>query len=224
MRLICITGIDGAGKTTLVHSLVASLSNHHSSVYVYGRTYPILSRLLMSLGRATVLRKQNIWSDYSTYTSSKKRYMRNPALSRIYLLAVLLEYYIQIWLKLTPHYLFGRQVILDRYLYDTIINDIAVQLDYSPAQTMRAIELAFHFLPLPALTIFIDLPEEVAFSRKEDVPHVDYLKERRRLYLAMASRSEVQQLNGLGTQDELLQSALRLIDNSDNQRVNEVAL
>ena len=222
MKLICITGIDGAGKTTLVRGLVGSLNDQHAAIYLYGRISPFISRLLMVLGRATLLRKHNIWSDYTAYSASKRQYMRNPLLSWSYKLSVLLDFYIQIYLKLGPRISCQKYVVLDRYLYDTVINDLAAQLDYSDTETLRAIESGFRFLPVPLLTILIDLPEEIAYSRKSDVPHVEFLRERRCFYLSIAQRPEVKQLSGLLNQDELLQAALHLIRSAETSKSIEV--
>ena len=197
MELICLTGMDGAGKTTLAHKLVNTLQQQgQSAVYIYGRTYPIISRLLMALGRITLLRENDQWQDYQAYNTNKKQTMRHPLLKWVYTAAILIDYYLQIWLKLLPHLFSQRVVVSDRYVYDTIISDLAAHLNYSLPQTARAIARGLVWLPYPKLTIVIDLPAEVAFARKTDVPHPDYLRERRQWYQQLVSRPEVEQLNG----------------------------
>lgn len=212
MKLICLTGIDGAGKTTLARNLVGALrSRGQSATYVYGRTYPVISRLLMALGRATLLRKHDQWQAYQSYNADKKQRMGNPLLAIVYTVAILVDYYAQIWLKLLPHLFSRRVVILDRYVYDTIISDLTVHLNYSPAQTEKAIERGLRWLPTPMLTALIDLSEEVAFSRKDDVPHIEYLQERRRWYLQLESRPEVKKVNGEEPAKTVLQTVLSQI-------------
>ena len=214
MNLICVTGIDGAGKTTLARSIAAALRQAGwPAVYVYGRIYPALSRLLMALGRATLLRKDDQWRDYRAYSTSKKQAMRSPYLAWPYTLAILLDYYVQIWWKLLPH-LFGRRIVVsDRYIYDTVISDLTAHLDYSPGQTERAIERGLKLLPTPLLTILVDIPEEIAISRKTDVPHIDYLKERRGSYLALDTRPEVERIDGTNPPESVLQASLSRIVN-----------
>ncbi len=197
MNLVCICGIDGGGKTTLAHTVVRDLRQSGvSAVYLYGRTYPVVSRILMFAGRATFLRRQNIWKAYPDYANNKKQVMRAPWLAALYTSAIYFDYYLQIWLKLLPH-LFSRvTIVTDRYVYDTVISDLAVHLSYSISQTELAIKRNLIFLPKPALTLVIDLPEEVAFSRKTDVPHVEYLKERRGFYQALCGCAKIECLNG----------------------------
>jgi thymidylate kinase len=197
MRLICITGIDGTGKTTLAKNVAGALQGRgERALYIYGRTYPLLSRLLMFLGRTLFLRKSSPWKDYGQYTAQKKNKMRNPLFVWVYTAAILLDYYVQIWLKLLPHLGRKRIVIADRYLYDTIISDLTVHLSYTQEQTARAIKRGLSFLPKPWLTFLVDVPEEVAFARKDDVPHIDYLRERRGWYLQLQQRPEVRLLDG----------------------------
>ncbi len=212
MKLICLTGIDGAGKTTLARNLVETLRTQgKSAIYVYGRTYPVVSRLLMALGRATLLRQHDQWQAYQSYNADKKETMRNPLLAMIYTAAILLDYYAQIWWKLLPHLFSGRIIVLDRYVYDTVISDLTVHLNYSVAETERAIERGLRWLPTPMLTALIDLSEEVAFSRKDDVPHIEYLQERRSCYLQLESRPEVKKVNGESPPNTVLQAVLSQI-------------
>ena len=209
MKIICITGMDGAGKTTLARRIVAQLREKgQPCAYVYGRTYPLVSRLLMALGRAAFLRKQDIWEDFKEYETSKKQVMRSPILTWIYTAAILFDYYLQIWLKLAIHFFSRRTIVLDRYIYDTVISDLSVHLGYSPQDTLGAIERGLKLLPRPALTILIDLPEEVAFERKDDVPHLDYLRQRRKTYLLLENSPGVTRLDGSQAADSLLEQSM----------------
>lgn len=197
MIIYCITGIDGAGKTTLAKKLVASLNQHGlGAIYIYGRTFPVISRLIISLGRSSILRKHSIWRNYSEYTAIKKRTMTNPVLRAIYTITVLMDYYLQIWVKLLIRSFGKRIIVLDRYIYDTIISDLAVHLNYSSAYTEEAIQRGLSILPRPDVVFLIDLPEEIAYARKDDIPHIDYLKERRAFYQMLEAWPEVVLIKG----------------------------
>lgn len=209
MKLICLTGIDGAGKTTLAQNLVQALSAEGMRVgYVYGRTTPVLSRLLMTLGGRTLLRQHDPWQNYQAYNSHKKQTMRNPILRVVYTLAILIDYYVQIWFKLLPHAVAGRTVVCDRYIYDTVISDLTVHLSYAEGQTKKAISRGLQWLPTPMLTVLLDLPEDVAFARKDDMPHVDYLRERRSWYLQLEARPEVVKLQADAAPNAMLDAVL----------------
>lgn len=209
MTIVCITGIDGAGKTTLAHELVSSLKTKGKpSIYLYGRIYPIVSRILMVLGRSIWLNGQNQWRNYESYSIKKNEIMRNHLLKWIYTIAILVDFYPQIWLKLILHYSKGRIIVLDRYIYDTVISDLSAHLNYSMRETDRAIHFGLLILPTPDVTFLVDLPEEVACGRKNDVPHIDYLKDRRRSYHQILSRPEVQKVNGGSPIEEIIEEML----------------
>jgi thymidylate kinase len=197
MRLVCITGIDGTGKTTLSRKLVSSLSRQGiSSKYMYGRTYPVISRLMMWLGKTIMLYQFNPWNDYPAYHSKKKQTMRNGVLRWLYSIAIYIDYFPQIIVKLLPNLFSRRIIVMDRYIYDTIINDLAVHLNYSEKEILDAIMRSFFMLPVPLRTFLIDIPEEIAFARKNDIPHIDYLRERRPIYLALKHLPNFVFLNG----------------------------
>jgi dTMP kinase len=197
MKIICITGIDGSGKTTLSHLLVNEIRNRGiEAAYIYGRTFPVVSRLLMYLGRLLLLGKADPWKNYEDYSSAKKSKMKSPILRWGYSTAIWFDYFIQIWMKLTPKMIKGQVIVIDRYAYDTVISDLSVHLNLSGRQTLQIIKKAFHFLPVPAITFLMDLPEETAFSRKNDIPHIEYLRERRNLFQLLKDRPEVIELDG----------------------------
>lgn len=217
MKLVCLIGIDGTGKTTLARNTVAALrAQGVRSSYLYGRTVPLVSRLLMAVGRATLLRRHDLWQDYRAYAADKKRVSRHRALAWPYAASIWLDYLVQVWAKLLLRLPSGGIVVLDRYVYDTVISDLAVHLDYSPDQAMQAVERGLVLLPKPALTILLDLPEEVAFARKNDMPHVDYLRERRSRYLELQARPEVELLEADRSRQELLEETLLRIARVQN--------
>ena len=203
-EIICITGIDGAGKTTLARKLVASLQEKDlPGIYLYGRTYPILSRALMALGKGILLRDHDMWADYADYSQAKKNTMRNFLFKWVYTFAIIFDYFPQIWLKLLLHYSGQRIIVLDRYIYDTVICDLAIHLNYSLSQTLNVITWSFRFFPKPGKTYLIDLPEEVAFQRKDDVPHIDFLKELRGYYKNLLSLPEIELISGEASIEDL---------------------
>lgn len=213
MKIVCITGIDGAGKTTLAHELVSSLKMEGiPSIYLYGRIYPLLSRILMALGRAVWLHGQDQWRNYESYSIKKNETMRNRLFKWMYTSAILVDFYPQIWLKLVLHYYKGRIIVLDRYIYDTVISDLSVHLNYSMRETDMAIDVGLLILPTPEVTFLVDLPEEVAYRRKNDIPHIDYLKDRRRWYHQIVSRPEVQKINGESPIREIVEDMLECMN------------
>lgn len=208
-RLICFTGIDGSGKTTLSRKVARCLSDRgECALYVYGRTVPAFSRLLMIAGRRTFLRRHDIWRDYAGYTMDKKRALRNSLLARAYRFSVWTDTLAQALLNIEIPLLLSRTVVCDRYVFDTVINDVAVHLDYDAESIERCLAPIVQLFPEPDHVFLIDLPEEVAMGRKDDVPHIDYLRERRELYLLTAQLYPMFKLDGTKAPEALLGEVL----------------
>ena len=93
----------------------------------------------------------------------------------------------------------GQSVVCDRYIYDTV-TDMAVDLNHSKERIRAALECFLHFFLKPCLVFLIDVPEETAYKRKVDIPSMDFLKERRTIYLDIAREYEMTILDG--SQDE----------------------
>ena len=209
MELICITGMDGVGKTTLAKGLVNTLnSTGELAVYRYGRVVPVLSRLVMQVGRRLFLPGYDPNKDYEEYIDKKKKAMSSSIFRLGYSTAVYLDYFPQIWLKLLPYYFTSRIIVMDRFFHDTVINEIAVQLGYPFEEFSHVLQIGLRLLPKAKMTILIDLSEEIAFSRKSDIPHIDYLRERRRYYHCLKNIPGILYVSGQNPPTEILRYSL----------------
>lgn len=181
--LICFVGIDGSGKTTLAKALVASLAERKiSSHYVYNRFQPLISKPLTMIGKSLFLKDKDRFKDYNEYSQATIRLFRNSFLAMSYRYLLLLDYLLQAIIRVSLPLLLGRTLICDRYIYD-IATDLAVEMNLPRRKVNGILKRYLLLLPEPDLVFLVDLPEEVAFQRKDDVPSIDYLKKRRGIYL-----------------------------------------
>ena len=204
--LICFTGIDGAGKTTLSKELVKSLEKHGIGCkYVYARLNPFISRPVMSIGRLLFLSGREIESKgYLKYYVMKRAAIKHHStLSGIYVKILLIDFLLQIFFKVKIPLKLGKNIICDRYVYDTIITDISVHMNYSVEKIINLINSLLRFIPKPNITFLLDVPEEVAYRRKTDIPSVEYLKEKRWIYLDVGKRCEMILIDGCKPLEEL---------------------
>lgn len=202
--LICFTGIDGSGKTTLSKELVKLLNRKGVKCkYVYGKLNPFISKPFILIGREIFLRGKNPFKDYSEYSNSKRRViMKHYFLSRIYQKILLFDYMLQIFFKIKLPLMLDKNIVCDRYVYDTIITDIAIDM-YSKGRIIKLLNNLQHFFPDPDITFLVDLPEEIAYKRKDDIPSIDYLKERRKIYLEVGEKFGMVVLDGSKSLEEL---------------------
>jgi dTMP kinase len=206
---ICITGIDGSGKSTLAKALVSQMrDNGIKCKYVYNRQDPFLLRPFMIVGQKLFLRGKDTYEDHEDYAATKRSAIKkNPLLARVYQLLMMFDYSLQVFVKVRIPLLWRRTILCDRYVYDTVVTDLAVDFDYSEDTIMRTIRRFFRVCPRPDLTLLVDVPEEIALARKDDVPSLQYLQERRRLYLKVAETHGMTLLDGSRSQVEVLSEA-----------------
>ena len=195
---ICITGLDGSGKTTLGRKLCGYLNDKNiDSIYVYARLRPFFSKPSMAIGHFLFLRNHDMEKDYTEYTRKKNiLFKKNKFISNCYRMILFFDDIIQLIWKIKFPLLKGKTVICDRYVYDTVITDMANDMQMPSDQLDTILERYFLFLPKPTVTFLIDVDENVAHSRKNDIPNIKYLKDRRNLYLNVAERYNMNILNG----------------------------
>jgi thymidylate kinase len=184
MTLITVSGLDGAGKSTLVASLQRDLEsrsrrvtvlhqNDHVGIFAWTRALrdrvrgwspppdapPRLGPSPTRLGR---IRDQVIWS---------------PILrSILYPIDLLLFLGYRAWIELVR----GRVLLMDRYFYDTLV-DLATRGPRRPAFGW------LRLTPTPDLAVLLDVAPEEAFGRKREYT-VEYLARRADAYRALFPR------------------------------------
>ena len=210
---VCFTGMDGTGKTTLSKELVELLNKKGVECkYVYGRLKPFILKPFILVGEWIFLRGKDIFGNYSEYSNAKRRAIeKHSFLSRVYQQILLLDYVIQIFFKVKLPLLFGKSIICDRYVYDTVINDLSVDMNYSKDRVINMLNNLLRFLPKPDIAFLIDVPEEIAYNRKDDTLSIGYLKERRETYLNIGKEYGMVILDGSKDLNDLKNMIYRVI-------------
>jgi len=203
--LICFVGMDGSGKTTLAKDLVETMrQNGIQYKYVYGRLEPFILKPFIMIGRKMFLRGNDMFEDYKQYSSAKNSAIkRHSFLFVFYRYVLLFDYFLQLLFRVRLPTILGKNIVCDRYVYDTAITDLSVDMNLSSLEIQDLIERIFYIAPKPDLTFLIDLPEETAFQRKDDTPSIEYLRERRKIYLNIGKKYEMEVLDGSRSLNEL---------------------
>ena len=185
--IICFIGIDGAGKTTLSR-LISELLNKKgkNTRYVHLRFDSFIFKILIKLKRVIIVRNLNpsIVEDYYKGLRIKSVVLPSKIVSLIYKWFILFDYYIQVLIKLLPYIRSDYIIVCDRYIHDTIV-DLTIELKLSRKEALKLLNLSFKFIPKPDKLFIIDVPERTALARKNDIPSLQYLTLRRRLYLTL---------------------------------------
>jgi dTMP kinase len=128
----------------------------------------------------------------------KRRVFRSAATRRMWEWVASIDHCLQTVPRVLAALLSRRLVIADRYYHDALV-DMGANFG-SDAPEPHGL---FRFFPRPDRVILLDAPEEVVIDRKRDVPSLDYLKQRRPLYLAMAKRHGWPIVDATRTADEV---------------------
>jgi len=211
-RLINIIGIDGAGKTTLAKQLARTLQkNDHTVCYAYCQYFARLLYPIKLLARWTVMRNTNEFKNYNNYNQTKQgTSKKHPIFARLYTTIWLVDYLIQVFFKVSLQLFLGRRLIVDRYIFDIAVN-LSLTSGKSVEYAKKLIDWSLWFTPRPEYLFYIDLPEKIAFSRKDDIQDIAYLKERRQRYLWLAKEYGFIILDGTKSKDQVLKDTLSIL-------------
>ncbi len=185
MPLIAVEGIDGAGKSTLCHGLYKEISKKLPVILTYEPTRGVYGRKLRERIKEGNISPQE---EYRLFMLDREEHVRNviaPALSQ------------------------GKIVITDRYFLSSCAYQGARGLDYA-----RICEENLRF-PQPDLVILLDLPPELALSRKsskeEHFENLNFLKKVREIYLEVVKKHRNLVIDARSPAEEILKKALEEI-------------
>jgi thymidylate kinase len=195
--LITFSGLDGAGKSTLIELLKMELEGQSRRVAVFHMNKDIgvyaylrfIRDFLLSLGclrRARGVKSAAKGSKAaedgkikSAAWSLRKSVVWSKALRRwVYVIDLCLFFFYRLYLEK----LRKRVLIMDRYFYDRLV-------DVADGRGWLGLKLLKSLTPRPTLPIFLDITPEESFARKGEFS-VDYLRRRRALYREILSWDE----------------------------------
>ena len=200
------------GKQLYPKWLTTIIKKKYSKVrHTYGRFVPLLTFLIMKLGR-TIFLKENNFVDYEKQLIEKKRLFRKHSfLAKFYISMVVFEYFFEILFKIIIPKKLGYSIIADRYVYDTVINDIAIDFDLTSDGVKSITNQFFAVIPKPDVTFVIDTPVETAYNRKKDIPSQSYLKIRNEFYQELVS-DEITKIDGTKEPASLMDEVISRIE------------
>ncbi len=209
--IVVFTGIDGSGKTTAAKLTQSRLNKGGVECsYVWGRFGSILIDSLVRVSKKTIFSQTFDNKPANDFQRAKSYVFRNRFTGLLYTSFMLVDYIWQLLYKFWLPHIRRINLVCDRYSYDTII-DLTVDLAYSIDTCQRLLKI-FHLLaPRPDVTFLIDLPVEVAFGRKEDIPSLEYLRRRRELYNHVSGKYGFITLDGVESPETIVEMGMRKI-------------
>jgi thymidylate kinase len=189
--IISIIGIDGSGKTTLAKRIVSEkIFNGRDSIYVYARFVPLLSRPIVIVAQEVLGKRSTENPSVFMVARDKKRsILRKRPIAFLQEMIFLVDYIIQLPLKINRPYRRGVLIVCDRYIEDTILTDLAPDLGWGLNTIISKIERLSRFFPKPDVTLFLSIKPEIAMRRKTDIPDIEYVRERSEKYEAFSRKT-----------------------------------
>jgi thymidylate kinase len=186
--LITFSGLDGAGKSTLIDWLRASLESENRSVTVFHMNDHVglhaylrqLRDLVIGNGGKREPGAANGWEDMGSRPLAARpvtlerivrrlryRVVWNKTIRRVIYPIDLLVF---LCYRLYVEKLSKRVLIMDRYFYDTLV-------DVSTERTRLWTQLLERMTPTPTVPVLLDLTPEESYARKAEYS-VEYLRRR----------------------------------------------
>lgn len=183
--LIAISGLDGSGKTTQIELLSKYLANRNVKFkHLWFRWVAFLSYPLLALSRLLGYTK---WKtvNRSNVRYAERNFYRNRALVRLWPWLFTLDALIYSFLQIKARRILGYIILCDRFIPDIIVDMMCETRDHHLLKRLIG-RLLLSLIPKNSKLIVIDVAENIAYNRKHDIPSINYLKERRKLYLTLA--------------------------------------
>jgi len=210
MFLIYISGIDGCGKTTQAQLLKEFLKEKKIDVqYAWLRWDPSIRKVFSSFSSTlSITKKKKILSEkglemmqHTKWVSIKTKIISFSCISWLWWNYACFDYYFS--LRKSLRELSSEVIIVDRYIYDFII-DQASNLKISPDDQNSLLKnKIIKKFKLPNLSIIIHLPAKEGYKRKLNGTSLDYLKEREQRYRSIPHSENILHLDGLKNIDLL---------------------
>jgi dTMP kinase len=208
-NLIAICGVDGSGKTTQVELLSKYLASRGVKFKcLWFRWTVFLSYSLLALCRLLGYTKWRTVSK-SNIRYAERSFYRSRALARLWPWLFTLDVFIYSFFQIKVRRVLGYIILCDRFIPDIIVDMMCETRDYQLPKRLVG-RLLLSLIPKNSKLIVMDVAENIAYSRKNDVPSLDYLKERRKLYLALAKTLSIPVINGEEDINKIHEEILKL--------------
>ena len=208
--VIAICGIDGSGKTTQIKLLEEYLKQRGFKVKrIWFRWTAFLSYPLLALCRLLGYTKWKTVSR-SNVKYAERRFYMNKALASLWPYIFALDAFIYSILKIKARRILGYIILCDRFIPDIVVDLMCETKDCRLLKHFAG-RMFLSLIPKGSKLIIIDVAESTAYDRKRDIPDINYLKERRKLYLALAKALNVPVVDGELEMVDVHTTILRLL-------------
>lgn len=212
---ICFMGLDGSGKSTGIEYARKTLAERGVNVEVVHAAYVVkVMSFITKIGKRILMKENSdpFSGDYRDYLETmRKRASSGGVYYKIFSALTTLEFKAQIFYNITVKRIFGKTLLVDRYIYDNAVT-YAANMGLGEEYMRKTIEGKWKRAPKPALIIYIRTPVEVCMSRKNDIPDPLYLEIRQPLYDRIAEMYGATVISGDDGLERMQNEIMNVID------------
>jgi thymidylate kinase len=177
---ICITGIDGVGKTTHVNLIIEHLRKKGIKCqYKWLRFHHLFSLPLLAFCRVAGYTRMSALGD--SQKCSYHEFYKSRFVSAVYPWILFFDTFLFTTIKVYIPMFFGTSIVCDRFVYDTLI-DLAVATKDHEIYKKPVGKLFLKLIPKNARFVMLDLDKSTIFSRRLELKDDLTFDERYALY------------------------------------------
>ena len=141
---------------------------------------------------------------------AERRFYLNEALARVWPWLFAIDTFINFIFRIKFRKILGYVILCDRFIPDVLVDLMCETRDFQlPRRVVGRMLLSL--VPGDSKLVIVDVREKTAYTRKNDIPSLVYLKERRKLYLYLARVLNIPIVNGEMKIHEVNTVILRLL-------------
>ncbi len=193
---IALIGLDGSGKSANI-DIMKQDKDYSNFKFLWVRWQPSITVFLYKLKHRndSVGERKSNHQAQKKYDSLNKSYMHKkkikntvfglPFVRRLWMAFAIKDYKRQFYKKTKNYDLENDRIIFDRYFLDLFV-DQGINFNYTPEQILKEIQKYKDKFPIIDKTIYIRVSPKVCYQRKDDIPNMEYLEYRYKIYEYLA--------------------------------------
>ncbi len=184
-KKIALVGMDGSGKSANLN-LLKQDKEFAKYLFLWVRWEPYLLKPLYNiLNKKQKTASISLDESYKKKDSLKAKIFKNGFVRSLWLLLAVIDYKFIFRRKTKSAFKSDNDIVFDRYYIDLFI-DQGINFNNTPQEIEKSINRFKFMFPAMDKTIYIRVRPEICFSRKDDIPNMEYLSVRWDIYEYLA--------------------------------------
>ena len=193
-KRIVIMGIDGSGKSSIIKRL---LDNNREKKFYYvwlryrptllGPLYKILKKKETKIFKKEAGGGSELEKSYQNRSQWKKKLFKNQFVKGIWGGLTFADYLVQYYGSVMGAVFRKENMLMDRSYIDYFV-ERGINFHHTEEQIWHTIQKNKFWFLKEDRVIYLKVSPEIAYARKEDIPNLEFLEDRYRMYEYIAKK------------------------------------